>query len=332
LASYIPKQKPVSIYLNLKMETLIDEDRRGQKRKAPVRSIPIVESESKCRRGKLFPIQDDEEYTIVEDENKDERYALVRIQGKMRRVPIDRPVRVYADGIYDLFHFGHARSLMQAKNLFPDVYLVVGVCNDETTLKMKGKTVMTGPERAECVSHCRYVDEVILDAPWVATVDFLEKHNIDFVAHGEDISLDENGVDVYKGVKEAGKFLLIKRTEGISTTDLILRIIKDYDEYVRRNLRRGKTYKEMNVGFVKEKSIQLQEKMEELKEGLKNQKDKLVVDFKHWTHIADELLLNFLHQFEKVNKNVTPSSPPAYPASSGASDYSRNLEADSSKK
>ncbi|KAI9089040.1 hypothetical protein K1719_029319 [Acacia pycnantha] len=37
--------------------------------------------------------------------------------------PQDRLVRVYADGVYDLFHFGHARSIEQAKISYVSIFI-----------------------------------------------------------------------------------------------------------------------------------------------------------------------------------------------------------------
>jgi choline-phosphate cytidylyltransferase len=95
--------------------------------------------------------------------------------------------------------------------------------------------------------HCKWVDEVIMPCPWVLTLDFLDKHNIDYVAH-DDIPYGSAGQDdIYKAIKDAGRFKATQRTEGISTSDIILRIIKEYDLYVSRSIQRGYGRKEIGI-------------------------------------------------------------------------------------
>lgn len=55
----------------------------------------------------------------------------------------------------------------------------------------------------------------------------------------------------YIQVKAVGRFKETKRTEGISTSDIIMRIVKDYNQYVLRNLDRGYSRKELGVSYVK---------------------------------------------------------------------------------
>jgi choline-phosphate cytidylyltransferase len=115
----------------------------------------------------------------------------------------------------------HMRQLEQAKKAFPNTYLIVGVTGDKETHKRKGLTVLSGQERAETVRHCKWVDEVFEDCPWIVTPEFLEEHKIDYVAHDDLPYGADEGDDIYKPVKEAGKFLVTQRTEGVSTTGII---------------------------------------------------------------------------------------------------------------
>ncbi|XP_077987644.1 choline-phosphate cytidylyltransferase A-like isoform X2 [Glandiceps talaboti] len=283
----------------------------------------------------------------AEKEKTDYDFTPVTID-QARAGNVTRPVRVYADGIFDMFHAGHARALMQAKNVFPNVYLLVGVCSDELTHRLKGNTVMNEWERYEALRHCRYVDEVIADAPWTITPDYLEKHKIDFVAHDDLPYVSKDSDDIYKDIKAAGKFVATQRTEGISTSDLIARIVKDYDKYVRRNLRRGYTAKELNVGFINEKKFLFQDRYDKVKEKVKSVEtkskelvskfeDKGIELFQRWDERSREFIGNFLDLFgregtlnqmwqggkDKIKQAVSPtSSPPSSPPLSRSSSSS----------
>ncbi|KAI5720708.1 hypothetical protein M8J77_010617 [Diaphorina citri] len=132
-------------------------------------------------------------------------------------------VRVWCDGCYDMVHFGHANNLRQAKEL--GNYLVVGVHTDEEISKHKGPPVFTQQERYKMVRGIKWVDEVVEGAPYVTTLETLDAYDCDFCVHGDDITLTADGIDTYHLVKAADRYKEVQRTAGVSTTDLVGRML-----------------------------------------------------------------------------------------------------------
>ncbi|KAI1850227.1 hypothetical protein JX265_002123 [Neoarthrinium moseri] len=225
--------------------------------------------------------------------------------------PAGRPVRVYADGVFDLFHLGHMRQLEQAKKAFPDVYLLVGVTGDEETHRRKGLTVLSGMERAETVRHCKWVDEVIENCPWIVTPEFLEKHQIDYVAHDDLPYGADEGDDIYKPIKEAGKFLVTQRTEGVSTTGIITKVVRDYEKYIARQFKRGASRQELNVSWLKKNELDLKRHVQDLRDNIRS----------NWTTTGQELSKE-LRQYWPASRPQSPApslrlAPPTTPGPNG---------------
>lgn len=132
--------------------------------------------------------------------------------------------RIYMDGVFDIIHSGHFNAIRQSKK-FGDI-LVVGVNSDADVEKAKGPTIMKIKERMALASACKWVDEVIADTPYSPTLELLDKLNIDYCAHGDDMPVDENGIGCYDEIKKAGRLRVFKRTEGISTTEIIGRLLQ----------------------------------------------------------------------------------------------------------
>ncbi|KAN0142152.1 hypothetical protein V8E53_000614 [Lactarius tabidus] len=141
---------------------------------------------------------------------------------KINEPPTDRPVlRIYAD-------------VAPSKAFVPE-WPPPRWCEQVTGKHYKFKCVMDYAERCEAVQHCRWVDEVVPDAPCVIDVAFVDKYNIDYVAHDEEPYLSAGHEDVYEFVKSLGvlispsrKFIPTRGTLGRSTSSLLECIVKNY--------------------------------------------------------------------------------------------------------
>ena len=138
-------------------------------------------------------------------------------------------MRVYIDGVFDLFHRGHLEALNKTKYIENNVELIVGVISDEDTKTYKRCPIINEIDRVEIIKNIKCVDEVIFPAPLIVTKKFLEENNIDYVVHG--FSNEKDRLiqrEFFKELIEIGKFKEIKYYDKCSTTEIIDKIKKLY--------------------------------------------------------------------------------------------------------
>ena len=100
---------------------------------------------------------------------------------------------------------------------------------------------------------------MICPCPWKTTPEWARKLGIHYMAHDDipyTMGADATN-DVYYDMKKAGMWRTTQRTEGVSTSDVVLRIVKDYDMYVERNLKRDYTPSDLGISHFKALRIKM---------------------------------------------------------------------------
>lgn len=144
-----------------------------------------------------------------------------------KKVPEKKLTRVYVDVVGDLCHSGHIEFFKKARAF--GNYLIVGVLADEVVEEYKRTPILSLDERVKAISACKYVDEVIVAPPLRLTEELVKQYKIDYVVHGDDFNKDLLE-DQYGVALKLGIFRTVPYTQGISTSDIIDRIVSRHDE------------------------------------------------------------------------------------------------------
>eukprot|EP00695_Tsukubamonas_globosa_P000669 TRINITY_DN1589_c0_g1_i1.p1 TRINITY_DN1589_c0_g1~~TRINITY_DN1589_c0_g1_i1.p1 ORF type:complete len:126 (+),score=54.38 TRINITY_DN1589_c0_g1_i1:62-439(+) len=113
---------------------------------------------------------------------------------------------------------------------------------------------MTLHERVLSVLSCRYVDEVVIGAPFAITKDLIDTFNVKVVIHGtvcDPKPLATGDADPYKVPKELGIYLEIPSPRpSLKAEDIVERIIQNRRLFEERN--RKKEAKEVKIARLME--------------------------------------------------------------------------------
>jgi len=132
----------------------------------------------------------------------------------------------YTTGVFDLIHVGHVRRIQRAKSHCE--YLIVGVSTDACAATYKRQPIIPFDQRVEIVQSLKYVDRVVpqetLDkyAAWLV-------HQFNVLIVGDDAAQRQMAAPFSDKLQCAGVRVVFEPpSEGVSTSDIIARIIRLY--------------------------------------------------------------------------------------------------------
>lgn len=129
------------------------------------------------------------------------------------------------NGSYDLLHFGHVKSLQEAKQQ-GDV-LIVGINSDSSVKKYKSKDrpIIPQTQRAEMIAALECVDYVFIfeETTPIRFINLLKPH-----IHTNSANYGENCIEAEAVKQNGGKLYLLQKYESISTSEIIKKILKIY--------------------------------------------------------------------------------------------------------
>lgn len=138
-------------------------------------------------------------------------------------------MRIYCDGIFDLFHAGHVTTFKYIKNMEKNAQVIVGIISDSDAESYKRKPIISEQHRKIMIEGCKYVDEVIPNAPLIMNEEFINENSIDLVVHGfYDPSDAKKQAAFFELPSSLGKFKEIPYSYIESTSDIIRRTGKHY--------------------------------------------------------------------------------------------------------
>lgn len=116
-------------------------------------------------------------------------------------------------------------------------FLIVGIHSDEAVNKVKGRNypIMNLPERVFGLLSCKFVDDIIIGAPWEVTDEMIETYHIQKVVHGLVDSPKPEDVDCYKVPKSMGIYKEIDSGSKLTSQEIMKRVEDAHALFEERN-------------------------------------------------------------------------------------------------